>query len=132
MSAADPKLKRLTRKLAALCMHAGKPVAKRVQAVIDSFKEFSPTRQRAALNLFHDALEREISRFEAEVEHAGPLSEEALQAIGDQLKSHYHHAFQLNARENPALLAGFRVTVQDDVFDASLQTRLQRLAKAFG
>lgn len=126
---ADPKQKALAKKLAHLCMHAGHAAQNRIDEVLKSLESFPPTRRKRLLRLFHDALARELARFEARVEHAGPLSEAATEAIKEQLKAHYGHAFTLNLHAREDLLAGFRVRVVDDVYDASAAGRIAQLSR---
>ncbi len=124
----DPKLKTFARKLAQMCMHAGHAAQNRVQEVLESLQPLPPTRRKAILKLFLAALEREMAKYEATVEHAGPVSDDVQETIKEQLKTFYGHSINLTLSENEALIAGVRVRVSDDVFDASLVTRLNALA----
>ncbi len=126
----DLKIRRLARNLARQTMHAGKPAANRIAAVLEQAATLPATRQRALLKHYHTYLAREMSHFEAIVEHAGPLSDLAQGQIAAELKSHYRHKIDLTLRENPGLIAGIKIRVADDVFDASALGRLNRLRNA--
>lgn len=126
----DFKLRRLARTLAKQSMHAGKPATNRVTAILEEVQKLPVTRRRALLHLYHDYLAKEIARFEAIVEHAGPLSDDAQDNIASELKSYYRHKIELITKPNDDLLAGVRVRVGDDVFDASARGRLERLRAA--
>ncbi|MGF1450595.1 MAG: F0F1 ATP synthase subunit delta [Opitutales bacterium] len=123
----DAKLRRLARNLAKQSMHAGKPAHNRVEAVIGEAQKLPVSRRRELLKAYHDYLAKEIARFEATVEHAGPLSDDAQENIAYELKHYYRHKIEMKLQPNDALLAGVRVRVGDDVFDASALGRLDRL-----
>lgn len=126
----DHKQKAFAKKLAQLCLHNGQAAKNRVDDVIASLEPFPPTRRRALLKLFLKALERELAQYQAVVEHAGELDEAAQLAILDQLKKEYGHTLTLSLQAKPELIAGVRVRVADDVFDASVRTRLNHLSVA--
>jgi len=83
-----------------------------------------------ALSLQEGMVEREISRSQASIEHAGPLSAETAAAIAAHFTKSLGRVIQPVAKRNDALLAGFRVRVGDDVTDLSASGRLERLARA--
>ena len=126
----DHKLRRLARNLARQTMHAGKPAQNRVDTVLAEAAKFPLSRRRALLTHYHRYLAIEMARFEAKVEHAGPLSEEAQDNLASSLKAHYRHKIELTLIPEPKLLAGVRIRVGDDVFDASALGRLERLKAA--
>ncbi|MEM9227393.1 MAG: F0F1 ATP synthase subunit delta, partial [Verrucomicrobiota bacterium] len=60
----------------------------------------------------------------------GQLSADTLNEIHDNLKTHYAREIDLITAENPELIAGFRVHIADDVYDASVSGRLHALELA--
>ena len=51
-----------------------------------------------------------------------------MEAIERVPSSRYHRSVSSVARENPDLIAGIRVSIGDDVFDASVAGHLEKLA----
>ena len=66
----------------------------------------------------------------ATVETAMPLDADAQDALKAALEARTGKQIQAEYREAPALLAGVRVRIRDDVWDASARGRLERLATA--
>ena len=66
----------------------------------------------------------------AQIEYAGRPNEEALQPLRLKLSEHYGRNIELELRENADLLVGIRITVGDDVYEDSADTRLRPLARA--
>jgi F-type H+-transporting ATPase subunit delta len=71
-----------------------------------------------------------LARSEAIVEHAGPVEPAALAAIAAALSRTYGRPVTTVARPNPALLAGLRVHVGDDIYESSIAGQLAALAAA--
>lgn len=63
------------------------------------------------------------------VETAAPLSAEQEKELTGMLIDKTGHAVELEARINPALIAGLRITLGDTVYDLSLTRQLARLGK---
>jgi F-type H+-transporting ATPase subunit delta len=122
------KLSALAKKLAKLCMHNGVAAQNRVAEVLKSTEPLPRAERRQLLIFFHSALKRELSRYQANVEHAGPLEEAALAQIQVQLKAVYGHSFSVSQTQNEDLIAGLRITVADDVWEANVRYQLDQLA----
>jgi F-type H+-transporting ATPase subunit delta len=69
----------------------------------------------------------EVARGQARVEHAGQVSDQVLQGITAALARKYGRALTAAAQPNPALLAGLRVRVGDDVYESSVADQLATL-----
>jgi F-type H+-transporting ATPase subunit delta len=78
---------------------------------------------RAYLHLVANA----VARGQARVEHAGQVSDQVLQNITAALARKYGRALTTVTQPNPALLAGLRVRVGDDVYEASIAGQLATL-----
>ena len=126
-SAARTQAKRLL----ALSLHEGMVAPDRVAAVLEALTKRYPAHQLPPLlRAYLFVVEREISRSQASIEHAGPLSVETAAAIGAHFTKSLGRVIRPVAKRNDALLAGFRVRVGDDVTDLSASGRLERLARA--
>ena len=67
----------------------------------------------------------------AKVESATPLPSDLQAGIRDSLNRLYGSQLNLSFGQNPALLGGLRIQVGSDVYDGSVQGRLQRLQESF-
>jgi len=124
------QLKEKARKLTALSLDGeGQVDPERVEAVLATLRERKPLGHLALLRLYRRFIEREERKSRARLEYAGKPSEEALQSIGAELTRIYARNVHVEATENPELLAGLRVHVADDVYDASVRGRLRALAR---
>jgi F-type H+-transporting ATPase subunit delta len=70
-------------------------------------------------------------RRSARVESALPLNGAQQAQVTEKLTRRYGPGLNISYSHNPALLGGVRIRVGCDVFDASVQARLQSLAEAF-
>jgi F-type H+-transporting ATPase subunit delta len=58
------------------------------------------------------------------------LSDDTLSAIEAQFSKLYNRSVNAVTKQDTSLIAGVRVRVGDDVYDASVAGRLQRLAES--
>ena len=121
------------RRLVALSFdETGAVSQERVQAILDTL---AVTRivavLRPLLKTWHNALRRELAKREVCVEHAGTLDPQTLTLITEHFSRLHHRPLSQRTRKNPELLAGLRVRVGDNVYDASVRGTLDRLAAAF-
>jgi F-type H+-transporting ATPase subunit delta len=98
-----------------------------VRAVLET----KPRGYLAILSHFQRLLKLDIERRTGRVESATPLPS----PYQDQLKSNltriYGDQLTLTFSQNPALIGGVRVRVGNDVYDGSIQARLEKLQEAF-
>lgn len=83
---------------------------------------------RRVLETYRRLVTVEIARGQALVEHAGPVSDSVLRGIEATMTKRYGRRVVALARPNPALLAGLRVKVGDDVFESSAAGQLSALS----
>jgi len=109
---------------------SGSISAERVGDILVALRQKPPRHHRAVLKQFLVYLRRELAKGQARVEYAGEISESALQEIEENLTKHYDRKIDLVTWENPELIAGFRVSIGDDVYDSSIAGRLHTLELA--
>lgn len=125
----DRKVHQLARKLVAASLEDGQLSAARVEAVLALLRK-QPERQRKPLLLAYLRLmRREEARSHLIIEYAGPLSDEARDAIVRNMSTRAGRKLTVETRELPSLIGGVRVRLGDDVFDASIATRLAQLER---
>ena len=130
MAALDTKDKKLAKRLAQLVSAKGDAskgeVAPALEKLIGSR---SLTERRAFIKQFLLSLEREQRVRHLVIEHAGPILPEDISAVQSAFAANVS-GVTVETREVPALLGGVRVTLGDNVFDASVAGRLARLSSS--
>lgn len=121
----------LARKLVSLSLDADRQVSvERVREVLNALEQNPPRQFKALLKEYYIRLRRELRETQAVVEHAGELSDSALNEIAARFTSERGRKITAVSQNNPKLIAGLRIRVGDDVYEDSLATRLHALAHA--
>jgi F-type H+-transporting ATPase subunit delta len=76
-------------------------------------------------------VELDTARRTALVESAVPLTDDQQAGVRDQLSRVYGPALSFTFTTQPALVGGMRVRVGSDVYDGTVQGRLDQLAQSF-
>jgi F-type H+-transporting ATPase subunit delta len=119
----------LARQLFQLSLDAnGHLSAERVAGVLEYVEKHAPAKPLALLQAYKRLIAREVARGQALVEHAGPVDESLLKTIEGAMSQRYHRPVVASGKANPALLAGLRIRVGDDVFETSVSAQLDTLA----
>lgn len=118
----------LARRLLQLSLVDGVVSAERVGGVLAYIAKHSPRQPVAVLRAYHHLVARELAKGVALVEHAGEVTPEILSAIEGAMAQKYKRPISSSTRRNDVLLAGLRVRVADDVFEASVAGKLAALA----
>ena len=87
-------------------------------------------RHLTVLKTFLNYLRREVALQTAVVSTPTGLSDDALKAIEVQFSKLYNRPVNTVTQPDTSLIAGVRVRVGDDVYDASVAGRLQRIAES--
>ena len=127
--AADKQTRDFAKKLVELSMNNGEVSASNVKEVLHALSDQSPRKLKALLACYQKLIEREIAKYTAQVEHAGPISQDALDSIKSLLEENSGRKISIQTRENPDLLAGIRISLGDDVYEDSAAFRLRPLAE---
>lgn len=73
----------------------------------------------------------EVQRRSARIETATALTPEEQNAVQNNLSKRYGQGLNINFVQNPALIGGMRIKVGSDVYDGSVQGRLNALKESF-
>jgi len=103
----------------------------RVRQVVSKVAELKPRGYVQILGHFERLVKLEIERRTAKVESAVPLTAELQADVKDKLARIYGQGLNISFAQNPALLGGLRIKVGSDVYDGSVEARLERLAESF-
>ncbi len=128
--AAKKQTLQLARQLFKLSFENGQITAERVAGVLGYVEKIQPPAIVAVLKAYQRLVATELARGQAVVEHAGSVTPAALQSIAAALTKKYGRAVTASAKPNPALLAGLRVRVGDDIYENSVSSQLGALAAA--
>ena len=126
-----PKKVRATAKLLlALSLENGQLSDVRVRDVMAWFEQKPPAHAAAVLREYHRLVVREFNRGRARIEFAGELAGGAIPSILAELSKLYRRPISATSVENPALIAGLRISIGDDVFERSIAAQLESLSAA--
>ncbi|MGB0459648.1 MAG: F0F1 ATP synthase subunit delta [Opitutales bacterium] len=107
---------------------AGVITEARVGEVLAGLRQVQPRHHLLVLRKYLNYLRRELARQTAVVAAPVALSPESLEAIAQYYTKLYERPIQAVATEDDSLIAGVRIRVGDDSYDASVSGYLQRLA----
>jgi F-type H+-transporting ATPase subunit delta len=119
------------RRLFGLCQTTGRFDESKLRTVISRLVESKPRDYRAILVAIQRLTRLELERREVTVESAVEIDDSTRQRVVAGLANQYGPDLVVQYQVTPALLGGLRIRVGNDVFDGSVQGRLERLANAF-
>jgi F-type H+-transporting ATPase subunit delta len=103
----------------------------RVRQVVGKVIEAKPRGYFGILSHFQRLVRLELERRSAHVESAGPLAPQMQAELKNKLNGIYGQGLEIQFAQNPALIGGVRIKVGSDVYDGSIQARLDALAESF-
>jgi F-type H+-transporting ATPase subunit delta len=119
------------RRLFGLCQTGGHFDEAKLRTVITSLVQSMPRDYKAILAALQRLTRLELERREVTVESAVALDDDTRQRVVAGLANQYGPDLAVQYKTTPELLGGLRIRVGNDVFDGSVQGRLERLANAF-
>ncbi len=118
----------LARQLFKMSVVGGAVSADRVGGVLAYLEKNGPRNPVMVLRAYQRLVSAEVAKGVALVEHAGAINDAMLASIAAAMTRRYNRPVTAQARPNPALLAGIRVHVGDDIFESSVAGQLAALA----
>ena len=103
----------------------------RARQAVRHVLETKPRGYLAVLTHFERLLKLDLERRAAKVESAVALPQEVQAAVKQRLTQTYGPGLNISFAENPALIGGMRIKVGSDVYDGSVQARLNALQESF-
>ena len=104
---------------------------KRVREAVSRVIELKPRGYLGILSHFQRLVKLDVERRNARVESAVPLTPDLQESIRQKLAGLYGPGLTFNFSQNPGLLGGVRIKVGSDVYDGSVQARLNLLQEQF-
>lgn len=119
------------RRLFGFCQTAGRLDEGKLRAAIQRLVEAKPREYVAVLAALHKLTRLDQERRKVTVESAVELDEATRQRVRASLAGQYGSDLLVDWTCNPSLIGGLRIRIGNDVFDGSVQGRLDRFAAAF-
>ena len=113
------------------CIVNGRLDEDRVRGIVRKVVEAKPRGYVAILSQFQRLVRLELERRTARIESAVTLPAPLQSDLKQKLERLYGAGLNISFAVNPGLLGGLRVRVGSDVYDGSVQWRLERLAESF-
>ena len=111
-------------------MEDGLVSAEKVDAVLYSLRKNPPRKPKTVLKHYLHYIKQAVDRSRAIIEYSGKIEDSSIAAIQQRLTHYYNRPITTTTVKNEALIAGFRISVGDDIFDVSVAGRLNNLAKS--
>lgn len=119
------------RRLFGLCQTGGRMDDAKLRQVITRLAESKVRDYASILAALQRLIRIELERRKVTVESAVEIDESTRQRVVADLVSKYGSDLDVQYQITPSLLGGLRIRVGDDVFDGSVQGRIDRFASAF-
>jgi F-type H+-transporting ATPase subunit delta len=119
------------RRIYRLCAPEGRLDEGKLRSAVSSIAEAKPRDYRGILHALHRLVRIDSESRQAVIESAADLDDASQKRIEESLNNQYGGGLVFEYTTNPDLLGGVRIRVGNDVWDGSLQSRLDRLANAF-
>jgi len=124
----DKKITQFAKKLVELSKDNGIVTEAKVTEVLAGLKQTQPRHYSTILKTFLSHIRREVALQTAVVYTPTALSDQTLEEIKKQFTQKYNRSIDVITEQDDSLIAGIRVRIGDDVYDASLTGRLKQLA----
>jgi F-type H+-transporting ATPase subunit delta len=125
----DKKIRKLAKNLVEFSKEDGVVVESRVREVLDGLRKAELRNRRLVLKTYLFYIRKAMAGQRALVSTPVELSADVLSAIEANFTQVYGQPIAAVAQHDASLIAGVRIRVGDDVYDASVAGRLKRLAE---
>lgn len=119
------------RRIFRLCQSGGRLDEAKLSTAVRRIAESKPRDYRGILSALKRLVRLELERRRVVVESAAELDQVSRDRVVSGLVAKYGNDLSFEYRVTPDLLGGLKIRVGNDVFDGSVQGRLDRLAQAF-
>ncbi len=125
----NKKLKLLIKKVIQDVFESGKLNDKKIKTYLESFKKLPTLQALEVLKEFERQLRRKLAETTITIESAVKLTPEEVRKVEKTMKSQ-HQINNLKLVVNESLLGGLKVRVGDEVYDDSVQTKIDEVGEA--
>ncbi len=113
------------------CLEDGRLEPNRVRYVVQQVLQAKPRHYLAVLSHFQRLVKLALEQRAARVESPLPLGPDLEAEIRESLTHAYGEGLDVAFAQNRSLLGGLRIQVGSDVYDGSIQARLETLQESF-
>lgn len=113
------------------CLIDGRLDEGRVRETVRRVIAGRPRGYLSALSHFQRLVQLHLESRRARVENAVETSPELMSQVQAALEQRYGRGLEIQYRVNPQLLGGLKIRVGSDVYDGSVQARLEQLKDSF-
>jgi len=113
------------------CLVNGSLDENRARQAVEQLFELKPRGYLAIASHFERLVKLDIERRTAKVESAVPLPADIQSKVQSDLAKQYGQNVTVTFTQNPALIGGLRIKVGSDVYDGTVQARLNALQESF-
>mgnify|MGYP003991399365 CR=1 FL=1 len=125
------KTKKVAKKLLSLSLdEEGRVDEAKVRSILDSLREDPPSNYRALLKEYQFETRRYLPTYQCALEVSDSDQGEVSRILSDKINSTVEGNFSLDSSHNPRLIAGFKLKIGDDVYEDSIDQRLENLRKS--
>jgi F-type H+-transporting ATPase subunit delta len=125
---ASKQSQQFARQLFRLSLSEGQVSAERVSAVLAHLASKPPRQPLLVLRQYQRLITTQLARNSASVEHGGAIDDAMLLSIEAAFSRRYQRPITASARPNPALIAGLRIRIGDDLYESSISSQLAALS----
>ena len=123
------QIKPLSKKLVELSLNPeGFVCHTQVKAVLSAINLSSIHNKKVMITAYFNAIKKRLAESNAILEHANTIPAETIQNIQSFITHHYQRPIQLQLVHNASLIAGFRISISNDIWEKSLANTLNKLA----
>lgn len=119
------------RRIFRLCQTGGRLDEAKLSTAVRRIVEAKPRDYRGILQSLKRLTRLDVERREVVIESATELDSASRDRVAAGLATKYGNDLSFSYKVTPELLGGLKVRVGNDVWDGSVQGRLDRLAQAF-
>jgi F-type H+-transporting ATPase subunit delta len=120
-------VKAFARKLAGISTVNGEPSSMRVNAVLAYLRGKPLGQRKAILSAYLRLMKRGEYLRTLSIERAGPIDAKSRDTLVESMTGDSGRRLIVMESENPALIAGLKVRLGDDVFDATVLSAINKL-----
>lgn len=123
--------RKLSRQLARLILDGGEASLSELKPALERILagRSGPT-ARVFLKNFRKEVERQLRARTLVIESASELSENLVESVRDQFQKTHESPLQVVTRVNASLIAGIKVQLGDNIYDATVANQLLSLSKS--
>jgi F0F1-type ATP synthase delta subunit len=125
------KTKKVAKSLLTLSLdEEGRVDEGKVRSILDSLRENPPLNHMSLLKEYHTEIRRFLPTYECKLELYKKEQEDLRTILSDKVNAAKEGNFALDSTQNSRLIAGYKLRVGDDVYEDSIDQRLENLRKS--